>query len=48
MEKLSRLNYEKSGFSSGLIKKTVRKLKNLKKEIIKNNLWQVHKRWGQG
>lgn len=34
-----RLNYEKSGFSSGL-KKQTEKLKILKKLIIKNNLWQ--------
>ena len=34
---IARLNYEKGGFSS-LIKKTVRKIKNLKKVIIKNSL----------
>jgi putative spermidine/putrescine transport system permease protein len=34
---IARLNYEKSGFSS-IIKKTVRKIINLKREIIKNSL----------
>ena len=37
-----RLNYEKSGFSSGL-KKQIEKLKNLKKEIIKSSSWQLTK-----
>ena len=35
----TQLNYEKNGFRS-ILKKLARKQKNLKKEIIKNRLWQ--------
>jgi len=37
-----RLNYEKSGFSSGL-KKTNRKIKKFEEEIIKSSSWQLTK-----
>ena len=41
-----RLNYEKSGFSSGL-KKTVRKLGKFEEGNYKEQFIKVHKRWGQ-
>ena len=37
-----RLNYEKSGFSSGL-KKTNRKIKKFEKVITKSSLWKLIK-----
>ena len=37
-----RLNYEKSGFSSGL-KKQIEKLKNLKRVTTKSSLWKLIK-----
>ena len=44
--KQTRLNYEKSGFSS-LIKKTVRKINKVEEGSYKEQFIKIHKRWGQ-